>query len=117
MTDAFVDSNKSLKLVYSPLPRFPSASADFTFKVDQDLSYEDLRTYVVTQLNKLQADDMRYNLSPLDIYWNEKEPTKKNITFRLVIANYNRTLSDTEISDMLNKLSKNAMTDLRAIRA
>ncbi|MDB5165078.1 MAG: Phenylalanine-tRNA ligase beta subunit, partial [Candidatus Saccharibacteria bacterium] len=101
---------------YVPLPRFPKVSQDVTLKVPASLEYQKLFDFVWTELGKVQPENTLPNLSPVDIYQRPDDPKHKQITLRLTIASYDRTLTDTEVNKLLDTVAQAAKTALDAER-
>ena len=98
-----VVSEKGLK--YQPLPRFPKVSQDITLKVPTELSYQELAGFAEALLEELKAEQTLLALSPLDIYQRDDDTEHKQVTFRLEIASYERTLTDAEVNKLLDTLA------------
>lgn len=90
---------------YVSLPRFPHVTQDITLKVPADLSYQELFDFTWTELGKAQPDNTLPSLSPVAIYQSNDDQEHKNITFRLDIASYERTLTDSEINKVLDMIA------------
>jgi phenylalanyl-tRNA synthetase beta chain len=101
---------------YVPLPRFPKVTQDVTLKVPADLSYQDLFDFASQELGKVQPKNTLPNLSPRDIFQREDDEGHKQITFRLEIASYNRTLTDPEVNKLLDTIATAAKTKYGAER-
>jgi phenylalanyl-tRNA synthetase beta subunit len=56
------------------------------------------------------------SLSPVDIYQKDDDLEHKQITLRLTIASYERTLTDTEVNSILDAVAAKAHTALSAER-
>jgi phenylalanyl-tRNA synthetase beta chain len=90
---------------YVPLPRFPKVSQDITLKVAADLPYQTLFDFVWSELGKVQPKATLPSLGPIDIYQKDDDPDHKQITLRLTIASYERTLTDTEVNKLLDAIA------------
>lgn len=102
--------------VYQPLPRFPRVTQDMTLKVPADLSYQELFGFVWDELGKIQPENTLPELGPLDIFQKETDKKSKQITFRLNIASYERTLTDTEVNKLLDDVAAAAKVKFGAVR-
>jgi len=87
---------------YVPLSRFPKVSQDITLKVSSDLAFQTVSDGVKEALRSAMAEKVAYSLDPLGIYQPEEDASHKNVSFRLEIASYDRTLTDTEVSKLLD---------------
>jgi phenylalanyl-tRNA synthetase beta chain len=101
---------------YTPLPRFPKVIQDITLQVASDLSYQELFNFIESEISKIQPANTLPRLSPVDIYQAADDPQHKNITLRLNIASYDRTLTDKEVNELLDNAAKAAETKLSAKR-
>ena len=99
---------------YTPLPRFPAVLQDITLKIPTKLTYQELYDYLQKELNQTKPDNSLAAFSPIDIY--QKEEDHKNVTLRLKIASYERTLTDAEVNKLLDQIAKIAKTELAAQR-
>ncbi len=111
LESVFKDSKK-----YVATPRYPKITQDITLKVPADLGYQALSDFVRTELGKVQPANSLTSLLPLDIYQSEEDNTHKNITLRLTIASYERTLTDTEVTNLLDSVAAAAKNKLSAVR-
>lgn len=101
---------------YKPLPRFPRVTQDITLKVPTDVSYKTLHEFVEAELAKLGPDSALSSIAPIDIYQKDDDQDHKQITLRLSIASYERTLTDTEVNALLESIAVAAKQDLSAER-
>lgn len=81
---------------YSPSSRYPSAVRDLSLFVP-------FRTKVEEVLDVIEntAGELLFDTDLFDIYENEE---RKSFAFRLVFQSYDKTLSDTEINEIMNKV-------------
>ena len=85
---------------YQPLLRFPATEQDVCLKVASTVRYGDLERLV---RDSLPADDrLRVTISPLDIYQREDDAAHVQITFRIMLQHHDRTLTTSEVNDMLD---------------
>ncbi len=96
-----IEKNKSAKR-YHALPRFPKVTQDITLKVAANLSYQELYQFVWDDLLKVQPEHTLPTLSLLDIYQREDDAEHKQVSFRLAIASYKKTMTDVEVSSLLD---------------
>ena len=101
---------------YVSLPRFPKVTQDITLKVPAELAYQELLDFVWAELAKVQPDNTLPSLAPVDIYQAKDDTKHKNVTFRLSIASYDRTLTDTEVNKHLDTVAAAAKAGLNAER-
>ncbi|HEV2403150.1 MAG TPA: phenylalanine--tRNA ligase subunit beta [Candidatus Saccharimonadales bacterium] len=100
---------------YIALPRFPKVEQDICLRLPADTPYATVFDFVEAKVAEHQLKQVRANLSPVDIYRREGEQ-QKQITLRLSIASYERTLTDTEINTLLDTVARSAATELHAER-
>ena len=101
---------------YTPLSRFPEVEQDICFKVSSDLSYGELAELVGAGLLAAKPDNSLLTIVPLDIFQREDDTAHKQITFRIRIASYDRTLTDKEVSGLLDALAATAKSKYDAER-
>jgi phenylalanyl-tRNA synthetase beta chain len=101
---------------YKPLPKFPSISQDICLRVPADLSYGELYAFVASHLAAKRPDQTSHTLAPVDIYQREGDTDHKQITLRLQIASFERTLTDDEVSLILESVAQAAHEQYAAER-
>jgi phenylalanyl-tRNA synthetase beta chain len=101
---------------YQTMPKFPAVSQDICLKVATDMPYADLHSYVAEAVNKLSPEQTVYTIKPIDIYQRDDDDAHKQITFRLAIASYERTLTDDEVNAILEQVAEAAANTLHAER-
>lgn len=98
--------------VYTPIPRFPKVEQDITLKVPSKVAFADLRDFMEEQLETPAKS--AFWLTPLGIYKSHED--FQNISFRLSIASYERTLTAGEVNNLLEKIAASAKTKFGAER-
>jgi len=101
---------------YTALPRFPKVEQDICLKVAADMPYQQLFDFVTEKLGEVRPENALANLSPVDIYQREDDTEHKQITLRLSIASYERTLTDAEVAKLLDHIAETAKETLGAER-
>ncbi|HRI06134.1 MAG TPA: phenylalanine--tRNA ligase subunit beta [Candidatus Dojkabacteria bacterium] len=82
--------------------RYPRTIQDFCFELPLEVRYKDLEKLV----SKIVTDvDYVFTISPIDIFHKE-ESDKKRITLRLSLQHRDRTLTQYDITQLRNTLSK-----------
>lgn len=94
---------------YTPLSRYPSVQQDISLKVPAKQSYGEV--YDFLQANLSVPTDSKTSLDPIDIYQG-KDTKHTNMTFRLTIASYEKTLTDPEVNKILDDLATKAHDNL-----
>lgn len=90
---------------YVPQPRFPKVSQDICLRVSADLSYQELYRNIWQELAKIQPPNTLPTLEPVDIYQRADDTDHKQITFRLSLASYEKTLTDSEVTQLLTNVA------------
>jgi phenylalanyl-tRNA synthetase beta chain len=103
------------KSSYVKLSRFPKIEQDICFKVGSDISFKTLNDFAWEELRKLSADiNSATSLYPIDIYQRDDDKTHKQITFRLSLGSYERTLTSEEANKIVSSLGEAAKAKLSA---
>jgi phenylalanyl-tRNA synthetase beta chain len=99
---------------YRPLLKFPATDQDVCLKVASSVTYGQLEQLV---RDNLPADDrLRVTISPLDVYQREDDAEHVQITFRITLQHHDRTLTTTEVNDMLDEVVQKIDTAIGAER-
>lgn len=101
---------------YVSLPRFPKVEQDICLKVAADTSYQELFEFVWQKIKAAKPEQTFAMLGPVDIYQRQDDAEHKQITLRLSIASYERTLTDDEVSKLLDTVAEAAKSELQAER-
>jgi phenylalanyl-tRNA synthetase beta chain len=100
---------------YSPISRFPKVEQDLSLQVTTDRSYADVRDIVFGTLATTKPENTQTHVEPLDIYQGE-DTAHKNITFRIRIVSFERTLQSEAINKLLDDIADKAHQELGAKR-
>jgi phenylalanyl-tRNA synthetase beta chain len=114
-TDVILES-RNQKSLYSPLSKYPKIEQDICLRVALDLSYDELFKFMVSKINEMKPLNSYAKLSPLDIYKRDDDNNHKQITLRLDIASYEKTLTDQEINQLLKTVTIAATKEFGAER-
>jgi len=101
---------------YVPLPRFPKVEQDICLKVPAITGYKDVFDFVWSELGSACPENTLPSLGPVDIYQRGDDPAHKQVTLRLALASYERTLTDQEVAAILDKVAIAASEKLGAER-
>jgi phenylalanyl-tRNA synthetase beta chain len=93
---------------YAQLPRFPSVEQDISLKVPAALAYGELYDFAQNAMREALPAQTRATLSPIDIYQRPDDAAHKQITLRLTVASFERTLKAEEVNGMLDVVSAKA---------
>jgi phenylalanyl-tRNA synthetase beta chain len=101
---------------YVPLPRFPKVEQDMCLRIGSEMSFQQLYDFVREQIAMSQPENVYVVISPVDIYQREGDKAHKQITVRLSIASYERTLTDAEVAKLLDVVASAAHAKFNAER-
>ncbi len=101
---------------YEPLPRFPKIEQDVCYKVASTVSYAALADLVHQTLSDHKPEHTRLTIAPLDIYRREDDVEHEQITFRIGLASYQKTMTDSEMSELLTVVTDKVAADLKGER-
>lgn len=91
---------------YQPLLRFPATEQDLCFKVAQDTPY-DLIEKLIWQ--HFSADErLRAEVQPVDIFQHATDHEHKQMTYRLRLQHYDRTLTTDEVTAFVAEIADKA---------
>ena len=90
---------------YVPLPRFPGVAQDVTLTVESTRPYADVWDEVRMKLEDSKPENSLLQIIPGDIYQSSDDPAHKHVTFRIVLASYDRTLTDKEVAILLGRVN------------
>ena len=95
--------SKNIGDSYHPLSKFPSTRRDISIEIDSAVSYKDVLNVVKNSLQK--QDDEFISIRLVDIY-RAKDSSLKTITLNISMTNYNRTLTATDASRIVENINK-----------
>ena len=95
--------SKNIGDSYHPLSKFPSTRRDISIEIDLAVSYKDVLNVVKNSLQK--QDDEFISIRLVDIY-RAKDSSFKTITLNISMTNYNRTLTATDASRIIENINK-----------
>ncbi len=99
---------------YHQLPRFPKVTQDITLRVAASTSYQALHDCLVESLTASAADNALVTVECTSIYQRPDDTDHKQISFRYSVASYERTLTDSEVSQHLATAAEVAAAQLNA---
>jgi len=112
----FYFASTTTKVPYRQLSRFPAVEQDICLKVPEGMPYAQLVQFVEEHLHQNRSDQTHHTLSPVDIYQRQDDLAHKQITLRLSLASFARTLTDQEVAKLLDQVAESAKTTLHAER-
>ena len=86
---------------YVPSSRYPSAERDICFQVDEGVSYQQI---IDGAMSVLSEHHLSVHVTPVDIYQAEHE-SAKNITIRLEINAADKTLTNDEVTALVDAVA------------
>lgn len=95
-----LESVKAVGLQYRPLSRYPGTERDICFQVSREVTYDAI---VASAKQALQQTGLITSVSPLDLYQPEEGDTK-NITVRIALTSYEKTMTHEEVTAVINKV-------------
>jgi phenylalanyl-tRNA synthetase beta chain len=101
---------------YTRLSRFPSVEQDICLKVPAETPYKAVYDFVSNHLDQSRPGQTHHSLSPVDIYQRQDDEQHKQITLRLKLASFDRTLTDEEVNKLLDSVAQAAQENLSAER-
>ncbi len=115
-----VDQNELLKANgqyvsrYRELPRFPKVEQDICLRVGVDVPFQNLLDLVIATLESDKPADTTFSVGALDIYKREDDTEHQQITFRVSLASFERTLTDQEMAKLLQQIADKAAETFKA---
>lgn len=100
--------------VYTQLSRFPKTEQDITLKVSSAVSFQSLENSVKDVLYSL-ADTVS-TISPVSIFQKKDDTDYKQVTFRITVNSYLKTLTTEEVNHLLEMVANKASEDYDASR-
>jgi len=104
---ALAEAVTSASSSYTPLGRYPGTERDICFQVPVATLYE---TVVTAAANALADTRLQSTIEPIDIYQPEQGDTK-NITIRIQLASYEKTLTADEIAEVIEHITQSVTAE------
>jgi phenylalanine--tRNA ligase, beta subunit len=101
--------SKNIGDSYHPLSKFPSTRRDISIEIDLAVSYKDVLNIVKNSLKN--QDDEFISIRLVDIY-RAKHSSLKTITLNISMTSYNRTLTATDVSRIIENINKDVSVKL-----
>ena len=108
--DTLFDFFKNYQLVYKEVSKFPSIRRDLALLIDAQISFQD----IVKSAKNAERSYLQY-INLFDIYQGEKLPQgKKSYAVSFNLVDEEKTMTDSQIESIMNKLIKALNKDLNA---
>lgn len=101
---------------YQPLPRYPKIEQDICLKVPAEVTFADLHALVQEYLEAQKPANTVLHLAPLDMYQRQDDTSHKQVTFRVGLASFEKTMTDKEMTGLLDGLAAAAAAKIGAER-
>ncbi len=101
---------------YQPLPRYPKVEQDITLRVPNNLPYAGLADFIADNVREGEHLKTQIQIGFIDIFQAEDSVANKNLTFRVTIKPYQKTLTTAEVSTLLDKVAAVAKAKFGAER-
>ena len=98
--DKLMQLNKKNSISFKEIPKFPAVQRDLAIVVDKSIAYQQIeKTTFAAKLNKLKTVNL------FDIFESEKlGANKKSMAVSFTFLDEEKTMTDTEIDAMMNKI-------------
>ena len=100
-----LERNRSHAGHYVALPRFPKVTQDITLQVSGDTHYQAAYDAALQAVEQFKPEHTTAQLTAVGAYQKSDDATHKNLTFRLTIASYEKTMTDNEVSQILDHVA------------
>ncbi len=99
------------KFTFKELPKFPEVRRDLALLLDEAVKYEDIRRSALKAGKKLIK-----SVSLFDVYRGDKIPAgKKQYAINFVLQDPDRTLTDNEVENAMNRILDALKSEFGAI--
>lgn len=88
---------------YTPISRYPKVEQDMTLRTPADMPYGQIYSSVVDTL--VLPEHSTFSILALDIYKKDTQDSHKNVTLRITVSNYDRTLTADEVNSSLDAVA------------
>jgi len=107
---ALLKLTAALEPSYQPLSKYPGTERDICFQVASDVTYQQVFDTAKEGLKDLE---LLTSIEPLDIY-QPAEGDTKNITIRIKLASYEKTLKSEDVAVVIDALAERVTKALNA---
>jgi phenylalanyl-tRNA synthetase beta chain len=100
--------------VYTQLSRYPKSEQDITLRVENKVTYLSLEAVVKDVL--FSQENTISSVKPVSIYQKNADDSHKQVTFRVAMSSYIKTLRTEEVTALLDAVAARAKEDFGAER-
>lgn len=93
---------------YRPLSRFPSIAQDISLKVASSVTYAEIEQIVAATIGSYADSEYYISYVPISIYRPEADGEYATYSFRLHVTHSERTLTDQEVTNILDTIDQAA---------
>jgi phenylalanyl-tRNA synthetase beta subunit len=98
---------------YQPSSRYPSVEQDITFVVSRGETFEAVTKLM---LDLFDINEIDILVQPLDAFAKETDKSNKNLTFRIRLQRYDRTMTTQEANDIVDSMVSKLEQSIKAKR-
>ncbi|GAC1391261.1 MAG: phenylalanine--tRNA ligase subunit beta [Candidatus Saccharimonadales bacterium] len=114
-----IDINKFLLLPeskdkYRQLSKFPRIEQDITLQISRTITFSEVKNIFEQELDKIT--NIRHTIEPINIYSSDNDEINKSITLHITLYPQDRTFNNSEVNNILDKISHVANELIGAIR-
>jgi len=99
---------------YVPVSRFPKVEQDITLKVPARVSFGEVEQCLKNHL--FAQENSTVNIVPVSIFQKADDADYRQISFRIIMSSYERTLTAVEVNNLLDTVATKAKALLQAER-
>ena len=112
--NSLMNARRTAKGSYRPLSRYPSVTQDISLKIATEIPYKTLVDVAQKSVAEKISEDTQVTIEPVSIYQAEDDNDSKTISLRLKVANYQKTLRDSDVSSLLDTIAQVTAEKLNA---
>lgn len=112
--EVHLDILSATTTTYRQLSKYPTVWQDLTLKVKTEQPFAAIYASIDAALKAHVPEDAQVTFHSTGIYQSEQDKAHKNITFRIRITALDRTLTDKEVSKIIEAVAMAAQQDLGA---
>ena len=114
--DALLATTLRYQTAYVPLSKYPKVEQDLSLRVPNDVTYRQVYDLAVSHLERSKPLDSTVSVRALDIYRREDDAEARQITIRVTVNSYDKTLRDQEVAALLDGVAEVAQGQLSTVR-